>query len=71
MFPVPWGPLSRSARQTTFGFISQVEKMAAALKNNGAYYIDNQQEVDKVRESAFPNGVFNECTGGYQGAQCM
>ena len=39
-------------------------EMIAALKANGAYYIDNQEEADKVRNSAFPNGIFNkEWTG--------
>ena len=42
----------------------KADEMIAALKNNGAYYIDDQKEVDRVRESAFPNGVFNkEWTG--------
>lgn len=38
--------------------------MVAALRANGAYYIDNQADADKVRNSAFPDGVFNkEWTG--------
>jgi succinate-semialdehyde dehydrogenase len=42
----------------------KVDEMVAALKANGAYYIDNQEDADKVRNSAFPEGVFNkEWTG--------
>lgn len=36
------------------------EEMIAALKANGAYYLSTQEEADKVRESAFPDGVFNK-----------
>lgn len=42
----------------------KVDEMVAALRANGAYYIDNQADADKVRNSAFPDGVFNkEWTG--------
>jgi succinate-semialdehyde dehydrogenase len=36
------------------------DEMIAALKANGAYYIDNQEDADKVRNSAFPDAVFNK-----------
>ena len=42
----------------------KADEMIAALKNNGAYYVGAQEDADKVRESAFPDGVFNkEWTG--------
>jgi len=42
----------------------KVDEMIAALKANGAYYIGDQAVVDKVRNSAFPDGIFNkEWTG--------
>lgn len=42
----------------------KADEMIAALRANGAYYIDNQADADKVRNSAFPDGVFNkEWTG--------
>ena len=42
----------------------KADEMIAALKANGAYYIDNQEDADKVRNSAFPDAVFNkEWTG--------
>ena len=42
----------------------KVEEMIAALKANGAYYISTQEEADKVRESAFPDGIFNKVWTG-------
>lgn len=40
------------------------DKMISALKANGAYYVGTQEDADKVRNSAFPDGVFNkEWTG--------
>ena len=43
---------------------SKEQEMIAALKANGAYYIATQEEADKVRNSAFPDAVFNkEWTG--------
>ena len=42
----------------------KAEEMIAAVKANGAYYIGTQEEVDKVRESAFPDGVFNKAWTG-------
>ena len=42
----------------------KAEEMIAAVKANGAYYIGTQGDADKVRNSAFPGGVFNkEWTG--------
>ena len=42
----------------------KAEEMIAALRANGAYYIGTQEEADKVRDSAFPGGIFNkEWTG--------
>ena len=38
--------------------------MNAAVKANGAYYIGTQEEADKVRNSAFPDGVFNKAWTG-------
>lgn len=42
----------------------KLEEMVTALKANGAYYIDNQEDADKVRNSAFPNGIFNKAWTG-------
>lgn len=42
----------------------KAEEMIAAVKANGAYYIGTQEEADKVRESAFPDGVFNKAWTG-------
>lgn len=39
-------------------------EIIAALEANGAYYIENQTEVDKIRNSAFPDGVFNKAWTG-------
>ena len=42
----------------------KADEMIAAVKANGAYYIGTQEDADKVRNSAFPGGVFNkEWTG--------
>ena len=42
----------------------KADEMIAAVKANGAYYIGAQEDADKVRNSAFPGGVFNkEWTG--------
>ncbi len=42
----------------------KADEMIAALKANGAYYVGNQSDAEKVRNSAFPDGVFNkEWTG--------
>lgn len=42
----------------------KADEMIAALKANGAYYIGNQSDADKVRSSAFPGSIFNkEWTG--------
>ena len=38
----------------------KAEEMVAALKANGAYYIDNQEDADKLRESCFPGGILNK-----------
>lgn len=43
---------------------NKLNEMVAALEENGAYYIDNQTDADKIRNSAFPDGIFNkEWTG--------
>lgn len=42
----------------------KAEEMIAALKANGAYYIGTQEEADKVRENAFPDGIFNKVWTG-------
>ena len=42
----------------------RAEEMIAAVKANGAYYIGTQEEADKVRNSAFPDGVFNKAWTG-------
>ena len=42
----------------------KAEEMIAAVKANGAYYIGTQEEADKVRDSAFPDGVFNKAWTG-------
>ena len=42
----------------------KVEEMIAALKANGAYYISTQEEADKVRVRAFPDGIFNKVWTG-------
>ena len=39
-------------------------EMIAAVKANGAYYIGTQEEADKVRNSAFPDGIFNKAWTG-------
>ena len=42
----------------------KADEMIAAVKANGAYYIGTQEDADKVRNSAFPGGVFTkEWTG--------
>lgn len=42
----------------------KADEMISALRANSAYYIGTQEEADKVRESAFPGGIFNkEWTG--------
>lgn len=38
----------------------KADEMIAALKANGAYYIDNQEDADKLRRSAFPDGILNK-----------
>ena len=38
----------------------KADEMIAALKSNGAYYIGTKEEADKVRDSAFPHGIFNK-----------
>lgn len=38
----------------------KADEMIAALKANGAYYIDNQEDADKLRSSAFPDGILNK-----------
>lgn len=42
----------------------KADEMIAAVKANGAYYIGTQEEADKVRDSAFPDGVFNKAWTG-------
>lgn len=42
----------------------KAQEMIAALKAHGAYYIAAQEEADKVRNSAFPDGVFNKVWTG-------
>ena len=42
----------------------KAQEMIAALKAHGAYYIAAQEEADKVRNSAFPDGVFNKAWTG-------
>lgn len=42
----------------------KAEEMIAAVKANGAYYIGSQEEADKVRNSAFPDGIFNKAWTG-------
>lgn len=42
----------------------KADEMIAALEANGAYYIGSQADAERVRSSAFPDGVFNkEWTG--------
>lgn len=42
----------------------KADEMIAAVEANGAYYIGTQEEADRIRHSAFPDGVFNkEWTG--------
>ena len=42
----------------------KADEMIAAVKANGAYYIGTQEDADKVRNSAFPGGVFNKAWTG-------
>ena len=36
------------------------DEMVAALKANGAYYIDNEADAQKLRDCVFPHGVLNK-----------
>ena len=49
----------------------KADEMIAALEANGAYYIEDQAEVDKIRDSAFPDGVFNKKWTGTSIAQIV
>ncbi|MCH3949724.1 MAG: aldehyde dehydrogenase family protein [Acidaminococcus sp.] len=38
----------------------KVDEMAAELRKNGAYYIDNEEEAEKVRNATFIDGKFRK-----------
>ena len=38
----------------------KADEMIAALKANGAYYIDDEEDAEKLRNSAFPGGALNK-----------
>ena len=38
----------------------KADEMIAAMKANGAYYIDNEVDAEKLRNSCFPDGMLNK-----------
>ncbi len=49
-----------SAEQTAILPAALYEKAIAAFVRNGAYYVSSTEEIDRLRETMFPDGVMNK-----------
>lgn len=53
-----------SGEQTAITPAAMYDKMVETFQKNGAYYVEKPEEVAKLRETLFPNGVMNkDCVG--------
>jgi succinate-semialdehyde dehydrogenase len=53
-----------SAEQTIIAHESDYDKVVEELKANGAYYTEDPEEVSKIRNALYPDGVMNKVLVG-------